>query len=414
MIADPRTVPPLRQAVVAAGCVAVDATSPQQVAAALSVTVGQTRDVLTLAATRAGNQHPRPSQVSDRLVAQMAEVAARPGAGMAMGPPMSIVVTVLNEREGIYTTVRGLVELCRDDDEVVVVDGGSTDGTLEILREWSDADRRVQVIHAPGTNISAGRNLGIGKSRAEWIACTDCGCEVAPQWLEALRAAAAEDRYDLVTGVYRAHEGQGQGWKRALAHVAYPSPEELRRRTPFVRAYGGLFGRTYDAALPTGRSVAFRRQLALDIGGFPEHLTTAEDVMFGQLAVQAGARCVLSVDAEVVWEQRSTLTANGRMFRGYGRGDGASGNPLLIGRNAVRAATILLGPMMLRRGPTRLVAAGAALAYLSLPMTRALRGDRPLTTMTLVPLVAAYRDWEKVRGCAEGLWRVWRKRRSNQ
>lgn len=413
VVADPRAVPALRDPFVASACLGVDATDPSQVALALAETVGPRRTELGRTALNAGTRHPRPVEVAERVVAELARVSSRPGAGIMRGPRMSIVVTVLNEQAGVDEMVRRLLGQCRDDDELVVVDGGSSDGTYETLLGWARTDQRVRVLSEPGTNISAGRNRGILASTAEWIACTDCGCEVEPAWLDALRVAAAEDRYDLVTGVYRAGEGEGRSWENALAVVAYPRPEELRRQTPLVRAYGRLFGRTYDATLPTGRSVAFRRDLALSIGGFPEHLATAEDVMFGQAAVRVGARCVLALDAEVLWEQRPTLTANGRMFRGYGRGDGQSGNTLLIGRNLARAATFALVPFMGRSRPMAGVALVALTAYLSLPLKRALSSPRPVRTAALVPVVAAYRDMQKALGCAEGLSATWRGRRSS-
>lgn len=411
VVADPRTSPPLHDPTVARGCVAVDATKPADVARGLATLAeAEHASVLRAHAVSAGAAHPRPAEVAEAVLALLAEAATRPGAGLADGPPFTVVTTVLNEADGVDDLLGLVVPQLRPDDRVVVVDGGSTDGTWEALQEWQIREPRIDAVRTPGAGISAGRNIGIGRATTEWVACTDFGCRPGPGWLEGFRRAAATGRYDLVTGVYEA-DGSGSDWERALAAVAYPSPVEQRRRTPLVRAYGRLFGRTYDARLCTGRSVAFTVAAADAAGGFPEHLATAEDVRFGLAAVEAGARPVLTLDAPVTWAQRPTLASNGRMFRGYGRGDGLSGDAVLIGRNLARGLVYGSLPVLaLSRTGRRAALAGLG-AYLSLPLVRAARGNRPIPTAALVPLLGAYRDLMKARGCAEGLLSARRGRR---
>ncbi|PKW26716.1 glycosyltransferase [Phycicoccus duodecadis] len=403
VVTDPRTVPPARDAATARGCALVDATDPVDVAAALHrLAETDARAAVAAEAGAVGAVHPRAPEVADTIVTVLREAATRPGAGEADGPAVTVVTTVLNEATGVDELLELLVPQLRHDDRLVVVDGGSTDGTWERLQEWESREPRVEASSAPGAGISAGRNIGIRRARTAWVACTDVGCRPEPGWLDGFRRAAGTGRYDLVTGVYRAGD-DGSDWSRALAAVAYPRPAEQRRRTPLVRTYGRFLGRAYDARLCTGRSVAFTRDAAEAAGGFPEHLATAEDVRFGMAAVDAGARPVLSLDAEVTWAQRPTLAANGRMFRGYGRGDGLSGDRVLVGRNLARALVFASLPVLALHPTGRRLAVSGLATYLSLPLARAARGPRPLPTMVLVPAVAAYRDLMKARGCAEGL-----------
>ncbi|NHA66590.1 glycosyltransferase [Phycicoccus flavus] len=405
VVADPRTVPPAR-GTSATGCVAVDATDAGAVATALGrLTDPDERRRVADGGRTVDAGHPRPADVADTVLTVLAEAATRPGAGLTGGPAITVVSTVLDEVDGVDDLLDLLVPQLREDDRVVAVDGGSTDGTLEALRERAGREPRLTVLSSPGAGISEGRNLGIRRATTDWVACTDVGCRPVPGWLEGFRRAAATGRYDLVTGVYEA-DGSGSDWERALAAVAYPDPQEHRRRTPLVRAYGRLFGRAYDARLCTGRSVAFTTAAAEAAGGFPEHLATAEDVRFGMAAVEAGARPVLTLDAAVVWGQRPTVASNGRMFRGYGRGDGLSGDPVLVGRNLARALVYGSLPVLALSRRGRLAAVAGLGAYLSLPLVRALSGDRPLRTAALVPVLGAYRDLTKARGCAEGLLRA--------
>ncbi len=349
--------------------------------------------------------HPDAATCADDLLAVLARTARRPGAGLAPRTPVSVVTTVLDEADGTERLLARLVPQLGPDDEVVVVDGGSRDGTAGRVAEVAAADPRVRLLVVPGAGISAGRNAGVRAAAHDRLACTDVGCEPDDGWLAALRAAADErGAADLVTGVYRATSAPGRPDQDAMAVVGYPEPAEARRPTPLVRAYGRLLGRVYDPTLPTGRSMSFDRAAWAAAGGFPEHLQAGEDVLFGRAVVRAGGRAELAVDALVRWRQRPTLRATLRMYRTYGRGGGLSGSPLLVGRDLVRAAALVGGPVLALRVPAaRPLVLGAATASVSLPLLRARRRRYPVLVAALVPAAAAARDAAKAWGCLGGL-----------
>src|SRR5688500_2779326 len=98
--------------------------------------------------------------------------------------PVSLIVTVRNDRPGLPELIQGLAEQTEMPAEIVVADGGSEDGTLEELkRRQGDLPRRVVV--APGANIAGGRNIAVREARHDWIARTDAGCRPVPGWLAA-------------------------------------------------------------------------------------------------------------------------------------------------------------------------------------------------------------------------------------
>ncbi|MFF7734381.1 glycosyltransferase [Streptomyces sp. NPDC007984] len=361
------------------------------------------RSAMGAAGRRRAAAHPGAEQSAALLVRTLAETARLTGIGLEGTAAISVVTTVKNEAGVIDQLLERLVpQLTVDGDEIVVVDGGSTDGTTRRVESWSSRDPRVRLLHAPGTGISAGRNTGIRAARNALIACTDAGCYPAPDWLARLRAAAGEtEGASLLTGVYRV-SGRGTV-AHALALVGYPRPEEARHPGPWTRVYCRFLGRQFDASLPTGRSVAFTRAAWEDAGGFPEHLRTAEDVLFGRAVVAAGHRAALVTSAEVGWEQRPTLRQTAAMFFHYGEGSGWSANPLLLGRDTARAVAYTAAVAACLRSPAaRRVTALTFLAYLSLPLTRAVR-DRRWTALPAVPLVAVVRDLSKAAGAAHGL-----------
>jgi glycosyltransferase involved in cell wall biosynthesis len=356
--------------------------------------------------------HPDAATCADRLVRELARVACRPGAGRRDGPPISVVTTVRNEADAVHRLLGRLVDqLSHPDDEIVVVDGGSSDATAARVGSWTVREPRVRLLVRPGAGISAGRNEGVLAARNALVACTDAGCDPAPGWLAAFRSAAADtDSARLYTGVYRVRaDGPLQ---MAFAAVGYPDLAELRHPSLLARAYGRLLGRCFDPTMPTGRSMAFGQEVWRAAHGFPEHLRTGEDVLFGRAAVAAGTTAVLVGDAEVRWVQRPSAWATARMYYHYGEGSGRSRDPRLLGRDLARLATYAAATVALARGGRlgRGAALAAGVAYLSLPVVRVLRGSTRrggavtlLAAVAAIPAAAVIRDLAKVAGALSGL-----------
>ena len=72
-------------------------------------------------------------------------------------------------------------------DEIVLADGGSTDGTVALARSY--ADRGVRLLEIGPAYPGRGRNAAIRAARNDWVALIDGGCEAEPSWLENLVAS---------------------------------------------------------------------------------------------------------------------------------------------------------------------------------------------------------------------------------
>jgi glycosyltransferase involved in cell wall biosynthesis len=215
---------------------------------------------------------------------------------------VSVIVPVLNERDSIDLLVRALEAQTHPPDEIVIGDGGSTDGTGEILESLTKEFSNLRVVAGPGP-ISENRNAAIGAARNEVIACTDAGCVPEPDWLEHLIAPINEGA-QWVAGFYRP---QGETVvSTAAGAVMMTTLPELN----------------LENFLPGGSSQAFLKSAWERVGGFPVGHGVGEDTLFGEQMRSLGYRPVFAPRAVVVWDPPATLAAMEEKVFGWGRADG--------------------------------------------------------------------------------------------
>jgi glycosyltransferase involved in cell wall biosynthesis len=312
---------------------------------------------------------------------------------------VSVIATVLNEAESIGPLLDSLAAQSRLPDEVVIVDGGSTDGTPDcIRRRTARGDLPLVLIERPGTGISAGRNLAIDAARGEVIASTDGGVCLDPDWLAELVAPFAHGAR-AVSGFFVA-DGRGP-FETALGATTLPEQVDVDP----------------NRFLPSSRSVAFRKDDWAAIGGYPEWLDYCEDLVFDIRLVARAGRPVFAPWAVVHFRPRRSLRAFFRQYYRYARGDGKAG--LWYLRHAVRYATFLVAMPALALAswlltPVLWLALLAGLAYMvGNPYRRLRRQWSSLSpverarAIAWVPVIRVTGDVAKMVGYPVGvLWRL--------
>src|ERR1700724_3815809 len=104
-------------------------------------------------------------------------------------PAVSVASTVLNESDDIDSLVESLMHQTLAPAEVIIVDGGSTDGTWERLEAARTKyptlvpirDESCNLQRSPGP-IARGRNVAIAAASSDVVACADAGCIYHPDW----------------------------------------------------------------------------------------------------------------------------------------------------------------------------------------------------------------------------------------
>jgi cellulose synthase/poly-beta-1,6-N-acetylglucosamine synthase-like glycosyltransferase len=310
----------------------------------------------------------------------------------------SLIVTVRNDREGLVELLAGLEEQTEMPDEIVVVDGGSDDGTLAELERWDQRRAPLRVIVAPGANIAAGRNIAVREARHDWIVCTDAGCRPVPAWVTTMKRA--RERADLVAGTFVVEEDTALD--RAVACTHYPVLDEVRDPSPLVRLSHTLFGRDFRDYQAGGRSMAFSRAAWEAAGGFPEHVHAGEDRAFSATVVELGFEATVASEAVVRWRPRATWLDTARMFATYTRGDIRTKGR---GRHLARLAGWGGGTALVALGgwPGRGLVLAGALAYAWLPLRRARRRGLPVSEWWRIPALVALKDLSQLAGSARGI-----------
>ena len=315
---------------------------------------------------------------------------------------VSVVATVLNERDSVPRLLGSLVAQSRPADEVIIVDGGSHDGTPEVLERWAAEERLpLRVYSRPGANISQGRNVAIAAARGPVVAVTDAGVRLDPHWLEELtRPFEQKEEVHVVSGFFL--PDPQSTFELAMGATVLPALDDVDPRTFW----------------PSSRSVAFRKEAWAAVGGYPEWLDYCEDLVFDFALYERFGPFVFAPCALAYFRPRSNTRAFFRQYYHYARGDGKA--DLWRKRHAIRYLTYLvllpfLAFMSLYSSPwwgLGLLIGGAA--YTATPyrrlfkMMHGLPMHKKLYAIALVPYIRAVGDIAKMIGYPVG-W-VWRLR----
>ena len=312
---------------------------------------------------------------------------------------VALCLTVLNEAASIGELLTSLAAQTRPPDEIVVTDGGSDDGTFDILDHWRAGGHPLTVLRQPGANISAGRNAAIRASTAPIVAVTDAGVRLDSDWLEQLVAPFDDaDPPDVSAGFFAADSRSA--FELALGATTLPHATDIRP----------------DRFLPSSRSVAFTRDAWARVGGYPEWLDYCEDLVFDLALREHGFRTAWAPDAVVRFRPRPTPRAFYVQYYRYARGDGKA--DLWRTRHAIRYATYLGAPLMLALARRRswllapLMVAG--IGYVRRPYARmrpalaALSPRERTAAMAWVPAIRVIGDVAKMVGYPVGV--MWRRR----
>ena len=288
-------------------------------------------------------------------------------------PAVSVASTVLNESDDIDSLVESLMQQTLVPAEVIIVDGGSTDGTWERLEAARTKyptlvpirDESCSLQRSPGP-IARGRNVAIAAASSDIVACADAGCTYHPDWLVNLTAPilAGDSQYS-VGGSY-IDSANSTVWDVASA--------------PF---FGVKLNPDAETKSCTARSMAFRKELWQRVGGFPENVFLGEDTVFDS-KVRKLVAPAFPERAKASYQPRQTFRSALRQMVSYSVTDGVlGGRSARLWRNLARCLAEILAILALIYSPIPL------LCVLALEIYFAFRLDWHDLRKSPMPVLAA-------------------------
>ena len=165
---------------------------------------------------------------------------------------VSLIITVRNEHETLPQWFESIKKQTRQPDEIVIVDGGSSDATWEWLQKTAIPSVRV---YLEVGNISRGRNFAIGRAHGEIIVVTDAGCVYDKSWLENMVNPVINGTAEFIASAFGPWLKPDDSLLTfGIASATVPHLEEFHNKTWFA----------------SSRSVAFKKEVWEKVGGYPE------------------------------------------------------------------------------------------------------------------------------------------------
>jgi len=239
--------------------------------------------------------------------------------------PVSLIATIKNEQKSIPPWFESIYAGDLLPDEIIIVDGGSTDNTLDILTDQSSTSPvPLIIISIVDANIAQGRNAAINQATCPIISVTDFGCRPKKDWLKKLIFPFCHNSdIDVVAGWYQAVDRHG----KRLKLRRWPSLDQIDP----------------ENFIPSSRSIAFKKTAWEATGGYPEWLTlTGEDTLYAMELKNVTKLWAFAPEAVVEWHAPDTLIDYWKKQYYWSFGDGEAG----INTNYYRKLTAQLALLL--------------------------------------------------------------------
>ena len=170
-------------------------------------------------------------------------------------PKVSIIMPALNVRDYIEECVDSVINQTLEDIEIILVDAGSDDGTLEILQDYTKKDSRITLLHSDQRSYGHQMNMGISQSKGEYIGIVETDDYIAPEMFEELYKISNNGEYDIVKSSFiYVNEDTGE---------IYKDLNRLKQRIPDDRPFNLKDNAYIFTGHPSIWAAIYRREFLL-------------------------------------------------------------------------------------------------------------------------------------------------------
>jgi succinoglycan biosynthesis protein ExoA len=211
---------------------------------------------------------------------------------------ISLVIPVFNEGKTIEALLDTIKSQTLQPNEVIFVDGGSTDNTVAYLKQIEAGSAHYKLIEAGRAMPGKGRNIGTEAAQFEWIGYTDAGITLDKNWLQELVTVAKKTNADLVYGNFAPIINSTFEIAATIAYVP------TQKKT-------GIRGRVLPSSL-------WKKEIWQSQGGFPD-LRATEDLILMEKAEKGGYKIAEAPNAMMYWQLRPGLKSTYKKFDLYSK-----------------------------------------------------------------------------------------------
>jgi glycosyltransferase involved in cell wall biosynthesis len=212
----------------------------------------------------------------------------------------SIIIPSFNRADEIKELVRSIQNLRFDRNkfEVLIVDDGSTDNTIELLKKYQEeANYTLTYCSQNNQGPGAARNKGTQEADGDFFIFIDSDCTVPESWLSEINTALNDNKADAFGGpdTYR------DDFPAILKAINYSM-------TSFITTGGlrGKKGKKLAKFYPRSFNMGISRQIIKKIGGFGS-LRHGQDIEFSNRIIKSGAKIVFVANAPVYHKRRTNI-----------------------------------------------------------------------------------------------------------
>lgn len=229
---------------------------------------------------------------------------------MSAFPSFALIVPTRNRIAALDACLGGIgaLDYPREQIQVIVVNDGDSEIPGALVRKWQ-RHSDVRVLSQENRGPGAARNLGASVARNEWLVFTDDDCVPASGWLSAFGTAAVAHPNAVLGGETQNGARENVYAEASQCLLAFLQEYYHRRE-----------GKRSQAAFTASNNLALARSTFDAVGGFDEHMHTAEDRDFCARLSAAGFPLYLVPGARVMHYRAMDLRGFWRQHRAYGSG----------------------------------------------------------------------------------------------
>ena len=216
---------------------------------------------------------------------------------------ISVVCPTYNEANHIQELLEFFVNAKPGNKELIIIDGGSADGTTEIIQEWTKKYNNIKLFKNSNKYVPYALNIGIKQCKGDVIIRIDAHSDYSPDYFEKILQTFEETGADIVGGPYLTKSESN--FQEAVAK-AISNPfgiGDSKAHNPDFKGYAD--------SVPYG---AWKKELFDEIGWFDERLVRNQDDEFHYRAKSLGKKIYLNPEIKLWYYPRSSL---GSLFNQY-------------------------------------------------------------------------------------------------